>query len=108
MSLRRDRISQKLEQAFSPEHLQVEDESSNHSVPRGAESHFRCEVVSSQFNGLGKLSRHRLVNEALKEEFSSGLHALSLHLYTADEWKDAEPSLSPACASSKHKNSSGS
>lgn len=108
MSLRLDRISQKLKEFFSPEHLQVEDESANHSVPQGAESHFRCEVVSAQFNGLTKLSRHRLVNECLKEEFSRGLHALSLHLYTAEEWKHAQPSLSPACASSKHKNSLGS
>jgi len=108
MSFRRDRISQKLKDVFTPEHLQVEDESANHSVPKGAESHFRCEVVSSQFNGLAKLSRHRLVNECLKDEFSSGLHALSLHLYTAEEWKNAQPSLSPACASAKHKNSLGS
>ncbi len=49
------------------------------------ETHFYVEVVSEQFDGLGSLKRHRLVNALMKEEFDKGLHALSLRLKTPQE-----------------------
>lgn len=36
-------------------------------------------IITDQFEGLSKLSRHKLIMGALKEQFQSGeLHALSL------------------------------
>jgi len=43
-----------------------------------SETHFTVEVRSDRFHGLGLLHRHRHINELLKEEFSKGLHALSI------------------------------
>ena len=44
-------IRQKLDQAFTPLHIEVENESHMHNVPEGSETHFRVLLVSTQFEG---------------------------------------------------------
>ena len=46
------------------------------------------------------VQRHRRINELLKFELENGVHALSLHLFTNNEWKDKEEYVkdSPPCA----------
>lgn len=82
-------IKRKLEAAFSPVHLRVEDESRLHAGHSGAraggESHFRVAIVSSVFQGLSRLDRQRRVHETLAEELKAQVHALSLSLSTPDE-----------------------
>ena len=96
---RKDRIEHVLSQNLSPIFLSVEDESGNHHVPEGAETHFKVTLVSSQFNGLTRVARHRVVNQLLNAEFDQGMHALSLHLYTNEEWLEKGTTVlkSPAC-----------
>lgn len=96
---RKERIEQELSLELSPLYLSVEDESSNHHVPEGAQTHFKVIAVSAKFTNLNRVSRHRLVNQLLKQEFDSGLHALSLHLYTVEEWSNKNQSVlnSPSC-----------
>jgi len=50
-----------------------------------AETHFSIQVISDTFTGLTTMQRHRMVYSALSEEFSNGLHALSLKTKTEDE-----------------------
>jgi BolA protein len=49
------------------------------------------------------LARHRLVNETLAEELGGGVHALAIHTYTEEEWRDrfGEAPLSPPCLGGK-------
>jgi BolA family transcriptional regulator, general stress-responsive regulator len=96
---RKERIEEQLNLNLSPAFLNVEDESGNHHVPEGAQTHFKVTAVSAQFKELSRVARHRLVNDLLKAEFATGLHALSLHLYTAEEWelKQGNVLKSPAC-----------
>jgi BolA protein len=96
---RKERLEHQLTTELSPDFLSVEDESHHHHVPEGAQTHFKVIAVSSKFIDLGRVARHRLVNHLLYKEFDLGLHALSLHLYTADEWtsKGKSVSNSPAC-----------
>eukprot|EP00798_Chlamydomonas_sp_ICE-L_P026394 gene26394-17488_t len=76
--------------------LVIEDESSKHAghaammVAPGkpatkGETHFKVVVVSEQFDGLNLVKRHRLIYSILQEEFSRGLHALSLDTKTPAE-----------------------
>lgn len=97
-------IRSKLREAFLPEHLEVLNESHMHAVPPGSESHFRVLVVSPRFEDLSLLQRHRLVNEALHEELSSSVHALSIQAKTPQQWsKDPSLAKSPPClGGSKH------
>lgn len=91
-------IRTKLTEALKPDHLEIHNESHMHAVPPGSESHFRVLVVSSQFQGLPLIQRHRLVNDALKEELSSRVHALAIQAKTPEQW-ESSPALakSPAC-----------
>mmetsp|Transcript_8289 Transcript_8289/g.20633 ORF Transcript_8289/g.20633 Transcript_8289/m.20633 type:complete len:112 (+) Transcript_8289:81-416(+) len=92
------RITSKLEAAFSPTHLEVLNESDAHNVPRGSETHFKVIVVSEGFAGVGPLDRHRLVNGALADELSGGVHALSIVAKTPAQWaKASHISPSPPC-----------
>ncbi|XP_066539642.1 bolA-like protein 1 [Hoplias malabaricus] len=99
-------IRTKLTQALEPEHLEVLNESHMHAVPPGSESHFKVLVVSPKFEGISLLQRHRLVNEALREELSSSVHALAIQAKTPQQWSN-DPTLakSPPClGGSKHDN----
>ena len=95
---RQQTITDKLQQAFQPEHLDVINESHMHNVPAGSESHFKVVIVSDDFKDKMLLARHRLVNKVLEEELSGGIHALALHTMTMQEWfeKGGVPD-SPLC-----------
>ena len=82
-------IRGKLTQAFAPERLEVVDDSDRHAGHSGAsesgESHFNVVIVSSGFQGVGRVERQRRVNAALKDEFAGGLHALSIRALAPGE-----------------------
>jgi BolA protein len=92
------RISQKLTEAFAPEHLEVINESHMHNVPAGSESHFKVVIVSASFKDKMLLARHRLVNAVLEQELKGGIHALALHTMTMEEWfEKGNAPESPPC-----------
>ncbi len=80
-------IETKLHNAFTPDYLQVINESYMHNVPPGSESHFKVVIVSREFEGLRLIARHRKVNQVLTEELQDSLHALSIHTFTQSEWE---------------------
>lgn len=47
--------------------------------------HFEAEVVTSAFNGLRLLQRHRLVYAALGDLMGGAIHALALKTLTPEE-----------------------
>jgi len=91
-------ITSKLESAFTPLHLEVLNESHMHNVPPGSESHFKVVIVSDSFSGLRKVPRHQRLYKELSEELAGEVHALSLYVYTPEEWiqQGAAPD-SPEC-----------
>ncbi len=94
---RKDRIKQLLTKTFLPLQLRIEDESHTHRRP-GVETHFHVMMVSEQFNHYSRIERHRQVHTLLCDEFATGLHALSLYLYTPEEYQKKEKNpQSPKC-----------
>lgn len=93
------RLSEKLHAAFAPIHLDVINESYQHNVLPGSESHFKVVLVSKKFENQRMLGRHRDIYAILADELAGGIHALALHTYTPEEWNElASPELkSPAC-----------
>lgn len=89
MSNRVARIEAALRTHFAPTILQVQDDSAMHAGHSGAraegETHYNVLVVSERFSGLNRVARHRLINAALSDEFTAGLHALSLTLRAPGE-----------------------
>lgn len=92
-------IEEKLAEHFEPIFLEVINESSQHNVPVGSETHFKVVLVTPQFNGERLLNRHRAVNRVLKEEIEQHIHALALHTYTSSEWQSIYGDIpkSPLC-----------
>jgi BolA protein len=87
-------LRNKLEAAFEPTLLEIENESSQHSGP-ATESHFKLTLVSPSFTGLSRVKRHQQVYGALKEEMAGPIHALAMHLYDPEEWQQG-PGAAPA------------
>jgi len=83
------RIRERLMIALEPTRLDVVNESHLHaghrSAPGTGESHFRVLVVSARFDGLSRVARHRLVNDALADELKHGVHALAIKAYAPGE-----------------------
>ena len=84
MTNRAERIAARLDALFSPQMLEVIDESHLHAGHGGArpegETHFRVEITALCLAALSRVDRHRAINTALKEEFDGGLHALALDI----------------------------
>ena len=92
-------IEQKLAEAVELQHLEVINESGNHNVPAGSESHFKVVLVSETFDGMPLIGRHKQVNQVLSHELANDIHALSIHTYTEKEWRarNGEAPMSPPC-----------
>jgi BolA family transcriptional regulator, general stress-responsive regulator len=75
-------ITNKLSEAFSPESLEVSDESHLHEGHAGhrpgGETHFRVYIVSAAFEGKSRIECHRMINSALEAELKGGVHALAI------------------------------
>lgn len=81
MSLK-ERITEKLATAFSPDSLNVIDESHHHEGHsgwrEGGESHYRVQIMARAFTGKSRVEQHRMINLALAEELAGPIHALAI------------------------------
>ncbi len=93
-----EQIESKLETAFSPTYLEVKNESDQHNVPRGSESHFKVIVVSAQFEKKTLMEQHQQVHQVLSEELSGPVHALSIQTSHPARWNAGQTvHKSPPC-----------
>jgi len=88
------RIRARLTEALHPVRLELDDDSWRHAghhheggmdARPGGESHFNLLIVSSVFEGQGRLARQRAVNALLAEELAGPVHALSIRALTPSE-----------------------
>ncbi len=83
-----DLIRTRLNDALSPNVLDIVDESHLHIGHAGAASgagHFAVTVVSDKFKDCSALERHRMVYKAVDDLMQSEIHALSIKALTPDE-----------------------
>ncbi len=77
----KNKIEDKLNNAFSPTTLKVVNESNHHSGHTGddgsGESHFAIQMSAPSLQGLSRVDAQRRVYDVLKEEMKI-IHALSL------------------------------
>jgi BolA protein len=82
LTSRAERIRAALQAAFSPDLLEIVDESHLHHGHAGAapggETHYAVHIRADALAGLSRLAKHRAINDTLKAEFASGLHALAI------------------------------
>ncbi|WP_371169655.1 BolA family protein [Aliiroseovarius sp. 2305UL8-7] len=79
---RTEQISSKLQDAFSPQRLEVIDESEKHrghaGYQEGGESHFQVIIRAPIFAEMSRIARHRAIHKALGPELVAQIHALAL------------------------------
>jgi len=94
----KDQIEEKLKTEISSHFVEVINESPNHNVPDGAESHFKIIVVSNEFEDMKSVQRHQLIYKVLSEEMKL-IHAIAIHPFTKTEWdrNNQTSSDSPDC-----------
>jgi BolA protein len=88
-------ISTKLSDGIAIEHLVIENESHMHSGP-ATDSHFKVTLVSDDFSGKRLVQRHQLIYGLLAEQMQNPIHALSMHLFTSQEWQDKGQTVMPS------------
>lgn len=67
---------------LAPVSLMIQDDSSLHIGHKGAENgagHYTIHIVSTQFDGISKIARHKMVYQLLIELIPERIHALSIH-----------------------------
>jgi BolA family transcriptional regulator, general stress-responsive regulator len=76
-----DIITARLQQAFTPTHLEVLDESDQHlghGGYRAGGSHFAIIISADEFNHLSKVAAHRKIYAALQDMIPKPIHALRI------------------------------
>ncbi|QCO56950.1 BolA family transcriptional regulator (plasmid) [Pseudorhodobacter turbinis] len=79
-----DEIYRKLNEAFSPDQLEVVNDSASHAGHSGddgtGETHFNVSIRAPGFSAMGRVQRHRAVHAALGAELIGRIHALALDI----------------------------
>ena len=88
---RKSKIEEIIKQNLKFEHYEIDDVSESHrghsGFVEGQETHLNILIVSDDFKSLDRVSRQRVLNQLLLDEFKNGLHAVSYSLFTKDEYK---------------------
>jgi BolA protein len=79
MTDRFNRILNRLNETLQPQSCLLQDDSALHAGHAGAAGgagHYSLKIVSEQFDGLNRISRHRLVYDAVGDMMHTEIHAL--------------------------------
>lgn len=74
-------IERRLRAAFDPDEILIKDQSHLHAGHAGAQEgkgHFVVKIVSKAFLGHNRLSRHRMIYDALGNLMQTDIHALTI------------------------------
>ena len=78
---RQETIEQKLS-VLKPQYLEIINDSylhsSHKSSPANGESHFTIKILADSLSCHSLIEQHKIIKNLLKEEFTRGLHALSI------------------------------
>ncbi|TXD34600.1 BolA family transcriptional regulator [Lujinxingia vulgaris] len=72
-------IVERIEAALPGARVQVQDLT-------GTMDHYKAVVISEHFAGKSLVARHRAIYQALAEEMKGPIHALTLEVFTPEEW----------------------
>ena len=77
-----------VQNCFSCDFISIEDQSAFHHGhnPDKPGGHYAMTIVSTSFQDMGILQRNRLVFKALEMPENKAIHAMSLKLYTPQQW----------------------
>lgn len=93
-----EQIELTVQQGMTCSEFYLENESHMHSGP-ATDSHFKLIVISDDFLTKRAVQRHQMLYKLLAELMNNPIHALALHLFSVEEWRNKEDKalLSPKC-----------
>lgn len=76
-------LERQLTEAFSPESLDIINESHLHAGHQPefdgtGQTHFRIRIVADVFSGMNRVARHRKINKFVAPLMEHGLHAIAI------------------------------
>lgn len=79
----RTKIEEKMTAAFSPQKLEVINESHLHAGHQehfdgSGETHLRLRIVADAFSGMSRVERHRAINALVADELAGSVHAFAI------------------------------
>ena len=84
------KIKDKIINAFSPDVLEIQNDSEKHLGHAGydgtGESHFQITIVSESFVDKSRIDRYRMIHDALEDEHKT-IHSLAFTLKTPEEYQ---------------------
>ena len=85
-------IEQRLYQDLDIQHMEIKDDTGQHIHHKNFDggAHLSAVIVSSSFNGLNLLERHKRVYASLHDLIKQEIHALSMKTYTLSEWQEIQ------------------
>ncbi|MGB8814445.1 MAG: BolA family protein [Paracoccaceae bacterium] len=79
-----DEIRERLTVAFTPDSLEIQDDSEKHrghgGWREGGQTHFTVIIRAAQFAPMTRINRHRAIHAALGPDLTSRIHALALDI----------------------------
>ena len=82
-------LTKLLMEQFDADYVHVTDNSHRHAGHKGidkvGDSHFHVTVITSQFEGVSLVQRHRMVYDRLKDPIKMGVHAIEITAKTPNE-----------------------
>ena len=78
-----EKIVEKIQDAMPGAEVDVQDLT-------GTKDHYKARIVAEQFVDENRVSRHRMVYDALAEEMKGPIHALTLEVFTPEEWENKQ------------------
>ncbi len=83
-----EQIKQLLNESFSPELLEIIDNSAAHAGHAGAKSgggHYHVTIIAEVFEGKSLVQRHQLIYKALGDLMKQQIHALGINALSPSE-----------------------
>ena len=75
-------MAEKLNHAFAPILLKIDDVSHQHAghsgAPSGGQSHFELVISAPAFEDVSRIASHRMINKALADLLAGPIHALQI------------------------------
>tara|TARA_B100000686_G_scaffold351516_1_gene450545 strand:+ start:2431 stop:2709 length:279 start_codon:yes stop_codon:yes gene_type:complete len=78
-----EKIKDKINKEFEPDHLQLIDNSNLHATHKSYDPqklHLKIIIKSIKFDNLSKIDSHRLIFSILGEEMKNKIHALEIEI----------------------------
>lgn len=76
-------LEQRLQEAFSPSHLEIIDDSDKHRGHAGSQGgarHFTVIIKADCFQGVSRIKAHRMIYDVLNDLIPDKIHALQIKI----------------------------